>query len=116
MKTYWIYDGCWKRVTPERYLAYDGIKEIRDREFGNAETDAEKNCLRNGGFVPYEEYRRPDVDELNIEDLNVFRSMLKHGIMPDKKEMDRIAEAIANALRNNPEPVVKTCGQKEKTT
>ena len=32
MKTYWIYDGCWKRVTPERYLAYDGIKEIRDGE------------------------------------------------------------------------------------
>ena len=32
MKTYWIYYGCWKRVTPEKYLAYDGIKEIREDE------------------------------------------------------------------------------------
>lgn len=116
MKTYWIYDGCWKRVTPERYLAYDGIKEIRNREFGNAKTGAEKDRPRNGGIVPWEEYKRPDVNELNIDDLNVFRKMLKHGIMPDEKEMNRIAEATANALRNNPEPVVKTCGKKEKTT
>lgn len=41
MKTYWIYDGCWKRVTPERYLAYDGIKEIRDGEFS-------ENCIGRG--------------------------------------------------------------------
>lgn len=33
MKTYWIYDGCWKRVTLEKYLAYDGMKEVRDEDF-----------------------------------------------------------------------------------
>lgn len=102
MKTYWIYDGCWKRVTPERYLAYDGIKEIRDGEFCHAKPDFCDKRLNSGGFVPFEEYKCP-----NPDGLDVCRMMWRHGIMPDKKDMDRISEAVAEALKTNLIPNVR---------
>lgn len=102
MKEYWIYDGYWKRVTPERYLAYDGIKEIRDGEFCHTESDFGDKRLNSGGFVPWEEYKR-----LNPDGLDVCRMMWSHGIMPDKNDMDRIAEALAEALKTNLIPNVR---------
>lgn len=57
--------------------------------------------LFKGGFVPYEEYKR-----FNSEDLNVTMSMLKHGIMPDENDLNTLAEAVAEALKSNPAPTV----------
>ena len=32
--TYWIYANGWKRVTRDRYLDWDGIKEMRPSTWG----------------------------------------------------------------------------------
>ena len=57
---------------------------------------------KNGGFVPYEQYNPPFI----TEDMNVTMTMLKHHIMPDKVDLDALAEAVAAALKRSPSPTV----------
>lgn len=58
----------------------------------------DKNGLNDGGFMPYDQYNPPFI----TEDTNVTMTMLKHGIMPDKADIDILTEALAKALKNNP--------------
>lgn len=51
--------------------------------------------MNDGGFVPYEQYNPSFI----AEDMIVSMSMLKHHIMPDSANIDALADALAEALK-----------------
>lgn len=61
-----------------------------------------KSGLNNGGFVPYERHNPPFV----TEDMIVTMTMLKHHIMPDRADIDSLANAVAEALKRGLAPTV----------
>lgn len=56
----------------------------------------------DGGFVPYGQYNPPFI----TEDMNVTMTMFKHRIMPDKTDLDALAEALVEALKRSQAPTV----------